>query len=226
MEIKSKNLHDRKRHLIAKLRKEFGSNSVIDAMERVPREAFIPPSLIQDSYEDSPIPIEAGQTTSQPYIIAKMIIELDIHSSDKILEIGTGYGYQSAILSQLCDSVTSVERIKSMVQKAKKRLVTLEYSNIEVHEATSELGWVASAPYDAIIVGAAAPKIPIELFSQLVVGGRLIIPVGSMATQDLMKITKTADSFTAKTLIPCKFVPLIGKGAWPLNESLKPGYDS
>lgn len=220
--MKDEQLRDAKRHLLDRLRKGLTNQKVIDAMGRVPREAFVTESTVDVAYEDVPLPIGEGQTISQPYIVATMVGELELRRTDSVLEIGTGSGYQAALLAELADRVTSTERIRNLANGARKRLAALGYTNVVVHEASSELGWTAGAPYDAIIVGAGAPKLPRKLVDQLVVGGRLVIPVGSKEAQDLMKITRTAESFSVRTLVPCRFVPLIGAGAWPNGNDSQP----
>jgi protein-L-isoaspartate(D-aspartate) O-methyltransferase len=144
-----------------------------------------------------------------------MVGQLELRRTDRVLEIGTGSGYQAAVLAELAGEVISIERIRPLADKARERLATRGYSNAVVHEAVDQLGWPAEAPYDAIVVAAGAPKLPRELVAQLVIGGRLVIPVGSKDSQDLMKVTKTAEGFSVRTLVPCRFVPLIGEGAWP-----------
>ena len=184
-------------------------------MERVSREAFVPESSTYLAYEDIPLPIGEGQTISQPYIVALMVGALELRRTDRVLEIGTGSGYQAAVLSELASEVISVERISSLADSARQRLASLGYSNVKVYQAETRLGWPAEAPYDAIVVAAGAPKLPGELIEQLAMGGRLLIPVGSKESQELMKTTRIADGFSVHTLAPCRFVPLVGEGAWP-----------
>ena len=188
-------------------------------MERVPRDAFVPEASLHLAYEDIPLAIGEGQTISQPYIVALMVSALALRPTDKVLEVGTGSGYQAAILRELVAKVFSVERVKSLADSARRRLASLGYSSIEVCLAESELGWREASPYDAIIVAAGAPKLPRKLMSQLAVGGRLVIPVGSRETQELMKVCRTADSFSVHTMGSCRFVPLIGQEAWPEKDS-------
>jgi len=187
-------------------------------MERVPREAFVPAASAKVAYEDAPLPIGEGQTISQPYIVAMMVSALELRRTDRVLEVGTGSGYQAAVLSCLASEVVTVERMASLADSARERLNTLEYSNVEVRLAGPELGWTRESPYDAIVVAAGAPRLARELIDQLVVGGRLIIPVGSKEAQELMKVSRTADGFSVRTLGSCRFVPLIGAGAWPEND--------
>ena len=179
-------------------------------MERVPREAFVPDESRHLAYEDHPLPIGEGQTISQPFIIALMLEALELRRSDRVLEVGTGSGYQAALLGELVGEVVTVERIDSLARDARERLGSLGYANVEVELAGDRLGWPDGAPYDAIVVAAASPMLPRALREQLQVGGRMIIPVGSQSRQDLMKVTRTADSYSVRTMGGCRFVPLIG----------------
>ena len=196
----------------------MGDARVIEAMGRVPREAFVPESSVGQAYDDIALPIGEGQTISQPYIVALMVNALELRRSDKVLEIGTGSGYQAAILAELASQVISVERIPTLADSAQQRLRSLGYTNVEVCLAETELGWPAGTPYNAIVVAAGAPTLPRDLMEQLEIGGRLIMPVGSMEAQELMKVSRTADSFSVRTLGSCRFVPLVGKDAWPSEE--------
>ena len=197
---------------------EVGDSKVIRAMERVPREEFLPEGSAHLAYEDIPLPIGEGQTISQPYIVAVMISALELRRTDKVLEVGTGSGFQAAVLSELAREVVTVERISALATKARERLKACGCSNVEVCLAESKLGWRAGAPYDAIIVSAGAPSLPRGLVDQLEVGGRLVIPTGSRESQELMKVIKSADRFSVRTGAPCRFVPLIGEGAWPEGD--------
>ena len=188
-------------------------------MERVPREVFVPEASRYLAYEDMPLAIGEGQTISQPYIVALMVSALELHPTDKVLEVGTGSGYQAAILAELVSEVFSVERIKSLADTARRRLDSLGYSNIEICLAEAELGWSKASPYDAIIVAAGAPKLPRKMMNQLAVGGRLVIPVGARETQELTKVRRTADGFSVRTMGSCRFVPLVGQEAWPEDNS-------
>ena len=212
-------MEEGKRRLIERLRKEIGDARVVDAMERIPREYFVPESSAHLAYEDIPLPIGEEQTISQPYIVGLMVGALELRRTDKALEIGTGSGYQAAVLAELAGQIISVERIESLADAARQRLRSLGYSNVEVCSAGTELGWPQEGPYDAIIVSAGAPKLPRELMDQLVVGGRFVVPVGSKEAQELMKVSRTADGYSVRTLVSCRFVPLIGQGAWPEAES-------
>lgn len=211
-------LEEAKRRLFDHLRQEVGNERVIAAMERVPREAFVPASDVSMAYEDVPLPIGEGQTISQPFIVAYMVSALELRRSDKVLEIGTGSGYQAAILAELSGRVITVERIETLANSARQKLASLGCANIEVHQAGDELGWPREAPYNAIIVAAAAPTLPRDVMEQLAVGGRLVVPVGSLENQDLMKVTKTQGGYSVQTLGQCRFVPLIGDRAWPQDR--------
>ncbi len=175
----------------------------------------MPKKLRTRAYEDVPLPIGAGQTISQPYIVALMVHALELHGSDQVLEVGTGSGYQAAILAELAQRVISVERICSLANTAVQRLKEAGSTNVEVVLSERKLGWEKEAPYDAIIVAAGAYEMPRDLVGQLAVRGRMVVPVGSLESQKLIKVTKSAYSYSETTLCTCKFVPLIGEGAWP-----------
>jgi len=200
--------------LIEHLSTEIKSERVLAAMARVPRERFVPPGSRQLAYEDSPLPIGFNQTISQPFIIALMTEALELTGSEKVLEVGTGSGYQTAILAELAQSVITTERLSSLAESAKKVLDSLGYTNVEVHLAEETLGWQSGAPYDAIIVTAGAPRVPADLLAQLVIGGRLVIPVGSRYVQELYKVTRRRNKNIIQSLGGCRFVSLIGKEAW------------
>ena len=200
--------------LIESLASEIKDKRVLAAMARIPRECFVPPESTRHSYEDRPLPIGLNQTISQPYIVALMTESLKLTNKQKVLEIGTGSGYQTAILAELARIVVSTERLPQLLEIARKTLNSLGYKNIELHPAEKTLGWKASAPYDAIIATAAAPHIPDELVSQLRIGGRMIIPVGSRYVQELCIVIRHRSHNEIKNLGACRFVSLIGKGAW------------
>ncbi|NUM56549.1 MAG: protein-L-isoaspartate(D-aspartate) O-methyltransferase [Candidatus Hydrogenedentes bacterium] len=188
---------------------------VLDAMRAVPRHAFIPEPLRRHAYEDHPIEIGHGQTISQPYMVAVMTQLLELDPSDRVLEIGTGSGYQTAILASIASHVTSVERIPPLADRAAERLRNLEYSNIEVVTGDGTLGWRDGAPYDAIVVTAAAPSVPLSLREQLAEGGRLVCPVGPRELQYLVRVVRHGGSFHEDESVKCVFVPLIGAEGWP-----------
>lgn len=200
--------------LIEHLRTEIRDEQVIAAMGRVPRELFVPAEKRDLAYEDRPLPIGLDQTISQPLIVAIMTQALELTGSEKVLEIGTGSGYQTAILAELARLVISVERLPALTDSAKKVLDNMGYSNIKVYQAQETLGWPEEAPYDAIIATAGAPRVPPDLLAQLAIGGRLIIPVGSRYMQELCKITRHKNKNRIQNLGGCRFVSLIGKGAW------------
>jgi protein-L-isoaspartate(D-aspartate) O-methyltransferase len=200
--------------LIEHLSTEIKDERVLAAMRSIPRECFVPPESQHLAYEDRPLPIGYDQTISQPFIIALMTEALELTGKEKVLEVGTGSGYQAAILAELTRFVVTTERIKPLAKTAKKALDSLGYTNVEVHLAEETLGWQRGAPYDAIMVTAAAPKVPTDLMAQLDIGGRLVIPVGSRYIQELYKITRGRKRNTIRNLGGCRFVSLIGRGAW------------
>jgi protein-L-isoaspartate(D-aspartate) O-methyltransferase len=200
--------------LISHLRHEIRDKRVLDIMARLPRELFVPETSRDLAYKDQPLPIGWDQTISQPFIIAFMTEKLELTGREKVLEIGTGSGYQTAILAELAAKVISVERIPALMKSAESLLTGLGYQNIEIHEAQDTLGWVQDQPYDAIMVTAGAPNIPEALLEQLGNGGRMVIPVGTRFVQDLYKVTKHQDSTDINKLGGCRFVSLIGKDAW------------
>jgi protein-L-isoaspartate(D-aspartate) O-methyltransferase len=204
--------------LIRQLGAEIKNRQVLAAMGAIPRELFVPPENRQLAYADKPLPIGYGQTISQPFIIALMTQALELTGQEKVLEIGTGSGYQAAILARLAKRVITTERVKPLAGRAKKLLAELGYKNIEVHLAEETLGWRQEAPYDAIMATAAAPKVPPELIAQLAIGGRLVIPVGSRYVQELYKITRGRKKNKIEDLGGCRFVSLIGRGAWEEEE--------
>ncbi len=190
------------------------SQRVIDAFRNVPRHLFIEDGLIYQAYSDYPLPIAEGQTISQPYIVALMTQNLDLKPDDIMLEIGTGSGYQTAILAELCAKVYSVERFGSIASKARKLLDGLGYHNVMIVIGDGTRGYTPKAPYDGIIVTAAAPSVPETLLTQLKDGGRLLIPVGSEHTQELLKIVRQGESLKQESLGGCRFVKLIGEYGW------------
>ncbi|MFH1775614.1 MAG: protein-L-isoaspartate(D-aspartate) O-methyltransferase [Chloroflexota bacterium] len=208
------NFEEAKARLIRQLGNDIGDERVLAAMSRVPRELFIPPEQRHLAYEDRPVPIGWGQTISQPYIVALMTRALELAGPEKVLEIGTGSGYQTAILAELARQVISTERLAPLAEKAQRVLTGLGYTNIEVHLTEDGLGWKQDAPYDAIIVTAGAPKVPTVLLAQLKIGGRLVIPVGSRHLQELCKITRGKKKNEVYNLGSCRFVNLIGQDAW------------
>ena len=201
--------------LIREISSEVNDARVLDALRRVPREAFVPEDLRYAAYENRPQPIGHDQTISQPLMVALMTQALLLTGEETVLEIGTGSGYQAAVLSLLARHVITVERVTPLAEEAERRLERLGYANIEVHAVDEVLGWPDGGPYDAIAVTAAAPEVPRALLSQLAMGGRLAIPVGSRALQELVRITKTPQGAQRHNLGPCRFVLLLGSAAWP-----------
>ncbi len=200
--------------LLEHLRREIEDERVLEAMSRVRRELFVPAENLRYSYDDRPLPIGKGQTISQPFIVALMTQAMELTGNEKVLELGTGCGYQAAILAELAKQVVTVERMDILARTARETLNKLGYKNVEVHLSTDTLVTPPDAPYDAIVVTAAAPKIPPELLDQLNVGGRLVIPVGSRWEQSLLKVVKRDGEAQVMNLTGCRFVPLIGDGAW------------
>ena len=187
---------------------------VLTAMRTVPRHAFVPNNFLGEAYEDHPLPVGGGQTISQPYIVALMTSHLELTGKEKVLEVGTGSGYQAAILAKLAKEVHTVERIPELAAKANETLKRLEIKNVIVHTGDGSLGWPEAAPYDCIIVTAAAPAVPEELTSQLKQGGRLIIPVGERWSQMLEEWVRTDTSLEKRDVLSVVFVPLLGKKGW------------
>lgn len=206
--------------LIDNLGSEITDKRVLAAMSGIPRELFVPVPSRHLAYEDIPLPIGLEQTISQPYIIALMTQALALTGVEKVLEIGTGSGYQTAVLSELARLVVTVERLPVLSATARKVLDDLGYRNIEMHSATETLGWPDGSPYDAIMVTAGAPQVPPDLLAQLALGGRLVIPVGTRHVQELQKFTRREKENLVENLGGCRFVSLIGKSAW---EEVKNG---
>ena len=200
--------------LIDCLSQEIRDKRVLSAMAGVPRERFVPPDYCSAAYEDMPLSIGFGQTISQPFIVALMTQALGLKGDEKVLELGTGSGYQTAILAGLAKWIVSIERVPQLAESARQVLDKLGYTNVEIHTTGEALGWPDGAPYDAIIVTAGAPHVPDALLEQLALGGRLVIPVGSRWEQDLLRVTRRKKGNVVESLGGCRFVPLIGKGAW------------
>lgn len=195
----------------------INDHRVLAAMEKIPRHLFVDGGLVEQAYQDSPLPIGERQTISQPYMVAIMTEALLLTGKEKILELGTGSGYQTAILAELAGHVCSLERIASLATNARKILDYLNYFNVAIRVGDGTYGWREEAPFDGIIVTAGAPRIPMILVEQLAVGGRLIIPVGGRMSQELFRVTRlseeTAD-IKKEPLGGCRFVDLIGEHGW------------
>ena len=211
------NLGRSKKNLFRSLRGKVRSESVIRAMERVAREWFVPPDSRHMAYLDLPLSIGEGQTISQPYIVALMVEALDLRGRERVLEVGTGSGYQAAVLSHMVPEgrVLTVELVPVLAQRAGKLLQDLGHANVTVVQASPTLGCSEHGPFDAILVAAASPKLPESLVSQLAVGGRLIIPVGTLEQQELVHALRTEEGLSVRMLGPCRFVPLLGREAFP-----------
>jgi len=187
---------------------------VLAAMAAVPRDLFVPPDARDRAYEDRALAIDEQQTISQPYIVALMTEALQVRPHDNTLEVGTGSGYQAAILSQLTDSLHTIERLETLAEGAERRLKALGVTGIHFHLGDGSLGWPDAAPYDRIIVTAAAPAVPQALVSQLNESGLLVIPIGGPSQQTLTVVHKQGGRSTERTLIACRFVKLFGRDAW------------
>jgi protein-L-isoaspartate(D-aspartate) O-methyltransferase len=187
---------------------------VLEAMRSIPRHEFVPEDLMWAAYEDRPLPIGEKQTISQPFMVAVMTDALELEPSDTVLEIGTGSGYQAAILARQAMSVISIEWHAPLALAAQERLERMGIRNVRVISGDGSLGFEEEAPYDAIIVTAAAPRIPAPLLSQLADGGRLVIPVGDTEQQELLRVRKRGTQTTTDSLHLCRFVPLVGRYGW------------
>jgi len=192
----------------------IADENVLRAMGKVQRHLFVEEALVGEAYNDHPLPIGHKQTISQPYIVALMTEALALTGKEKVLEIGTGSGYQTAVLAELSDMVYTVERIEPLLETSKGLLQSLGYKNIFFKAYDGTLGWADFAPFDAIMVTAGAPKVPDPLLKQLADGGRMIIPIGNKYSQDLIMVTRVEDRFLEKNLGGCRFVDLIGEHGW------------
>ncbi len=212
-----KNLIKARKNLFSALWRNVRCESVIRAMAQVPRERFVPQESRHMAYLDLPLSIGEGQTISQPYIVALMTASLGLRGHGKVLEVGTGSGYQAAILSLLVPQgrVVSVELVPVLADRARVLLGELGYGNVDVQAADPTMGCPSQAPFDAIVVAAASPRLPASLVSQLAPGGRLVIPVGTLEQQNLVQALRTDEGLSVRMLGPCRFVPLIGREAFP-----------
>lgn len=206
-----------RQRMVDKLRDHYkiADTKVLDVMRRLPRHLFVPEALRAQAYKDNALPIASGQTISQPFIVARMTEILDLNRRDKVLEIGAGTGYQTAVLAALSRSVFSVERLPNLAADARDRLKRLGIYNVSLKTDDGTVGWEAYTPYDAILVAAGGPEIPHPLINQLKVGGRLVIPVGiGQKNQNLVRVIKTETGIETQDFGPCAFVPLIGEHGW------------
>jgi protein-L-isoaspartate(D-aspartate) O-methyltransferase len=195
------------------------SERVLEAMGRVPRERFVPQGQEHQAYRDQAVLHSHGQTVSQPYMVAIMTEALQLDPGDRVLEIGTGSGYQTAVLCHLASEVYTVERIPALAAEARETLLELGCAHTRFLVGDGTLGWPEAAPFDAILVTAGAPAVPASLKSQLAEGGRLVVPVGDLQLQDLVRITRKGDEFASEHLLACRFVPLLGAEGWEDPEA-------
>lgn len=203
--------------MVERLRDHYkiADERVLAVMSRVPRHKFVPDALASQAYKDNALPIAAGQTISQPFIVARMTELLELTGRERVLEIGGGSGYQTAVLASLARKIYSIERIPVLAAEAKQRLPALGYRNISFRCEDGTSGWAVYAPFDAILVAAGGPTLPEPLIDQMEIGGRLVIPVGDdQKTQNLIRVIKTTTGYTTENAGSCAFVPLIGKHGW------------
>ena len=193
----------------------IANDRVLEAMSRVPRELFVPSELLSRAYDDAALPIGEGQTISQPYMVARICEELGLHGTERVLDVGTGSGYQAAILAALAGEVHSIERIPALADRARERLAAAGYAErVSVHVGDGSRGLPEHAPFAAIAVAAAAPTPPEALYEQLELRGRLVVPVGDRSEQLLQVIVRTLEGPAVLRTVPCRFVPLIGDGGF------------
>jgi protein-L-isoaspartate(D-aspartate) O-methyltransferase len=209
-----------RRLLVEHLRQQgIRDEAVLAAIGRVRREAFVPPEIADQAYDNVALPIGSGQTISQPYVVALMSEVLQVDATSRVLEVGTGSGYQAAILAELAGHLVTVERVPELLASAGRILAELGYQNVELHLANGSLGWEQGAPYDRIIVTAAGPQVPDALLNQLSIGGRLVMPVGTRTEQELVLVQRTPGGFEQRGFGGVRFVPLLGEGAWPESSA-------
>ncbi len=189
--------------------------AVLRAIDQVPRHEFVPPSVRHRAYEDSALPIGSGQTISQPFVHARALEQIMLTGRERVLEIGTGSAYQTALLAELTAQVFSIERFPALLDRARLLLTALQIRNVSLLMGDGTLGWREYAPYDAIVVSAGAPGVPPALQTQLAEGGRLLIPLGDRDEQMLTLVIRRGDDFESRDITPVRFVPLIGAGGWP-----------
>ena len=192
-------------------RRDVEDERVLAAMARVPRELFLPTELRDRAYDDAALPIGGGQTMSQPYIVAKMCELLSLDGDERVLDVGTGSGYHAAVLAELAEEVVTIERVPELAQRSREALIAAGYADVDVRIGDGTLGVPDRAPYDAIVVAAAAPMLPESLYGQLKIGGRIVVPVGGRANQRLQLIVKSPEGPAVVRSVPCRFVPLVGK---------------
>lgn len=192
---------------------------VLDVMNRLPRHLFVPEAIKSQAYNDNALPISNGQTISQPFIVARMTELLELQGDEKVLEIGAGSGYQTAVLASLARKVFAIERLDTLANEARQRLQMLGFRNVTLKAADGTEGWNAYMPFDVILVAAGGPEIPEPLVNQLKVGGKLVIPIGEdRKSQNLIRVTRKETGYRKENFGPCAFVPLIGEHGWQQSE--------
>lgn len=207
--------------MVERLREHYkvADERVLDVMARLPRHAFVPEAIKSQAYNDNALPIAGGQTISQPYIVARMTELLELTGQEKVLEIGAGSGYQTAVLASLAGKVFAIERLPNLAAEAKQRLQSLGFRNFTLKSADGTEGWSTYMPYDAILVAAGGPEIPEPLVAQLKVGGKLVIPIGyDQRSQMLVRVTRKDKGYLQENFGPCAFVPLIGEHGWAVSN--------
>jgi protein-L-isoaspartate(D-aspartate) O-methyltransferase len=192
-------------------RRDIADERVLRAMERVPRERFVPPDLRARAYDDAALPIGGGQTISQPYMVAAICAALALRGDERVLDVGTGSGYQAAVLSELAAEVDTIERLPELAEQARANLASAGYERVRVHVGDGSRGLPERAPFDAIAVAAAAPELPQTLYEQLKPRGRLVVPVGERGVQQLEVIVRSPEGPAVVHSVPCRFVPLVGE---------------
>ena len=210
--------------MVARLREHYKikDEKVLEVMNRVPRHLFVPTAIKHQAYKDNALPIEGQQTISQPFIVAKMTELLELKPAAKVLEIGAGSGYQTAVLSQIAQRIFAIERVPQLCEEAQNRLTKLGINNVTLKCADGTVGWEVYAPFDGILVAAGSPEIPTPLADQLKVGGHLVIPIGEdQKSQRLIRVTRTEKEFVTQDFGACAFVPLIGEHGWKINHERK-----
>jgi len=192
-------------------RRDIRDERVLDAMARVPRELFVSPDLRSRAYEDAALPIGAGQTISQPYMVAAICQALELKGDERVLDVGAGSGYQAAVLAELADEVHTIERVPELAEQARAALAAAGYERVHVHVGDGTLGLPEHAPFDAIAVAAAAPRLPEPLYEQLRPRGRMVVPVGNRYGQELQLVVRSPEGPAVVRSVPCRFVPLVGE---------------